>query len=232
MQILVNHLTRMKSPYICVAGVNLADGSHVRPVLDKQSRHGKQIHRDTLTDGLFGLGKVVDLGPVTHRPENPQREDHLFALERIQVVSQCDPLGFSQLMESIAKKSLALIFGTSLQKTSSRKIGILGGLGECSLGVYKPKEAKITQEFNQYGKHEVRLEFEDPDLGDISSPITDIRLWEDDQITPNKQWVEYARGRLSGCVLAMGLGREYRGKNWLQVNNIFLADDPFWEEQG
>lgn len=33
MKIAVNHLTRMQPGYICVAGIDLETGSHVRPVL-------------------------------------------------------------------------------------------------------------------------------------------------------------------------------------------------------
>ena len=36
MEILVTHLTRMKEQCICVAGIDLATGKHVRPVLERR----------------------------------------------------------------------------------------------------------------------------------------------------------------------------------------------------
>jgi hypothetical protein len=39
MQIVINHLTRMQRGFMCVAGVDLATGRHVRPVLASQLLH-------------------------------------------------------------------------------------------------------------------------------------------------------------------------------------------------
>jgi hypothetical protein len=60
MQIIVNHLTRMQPGFICVAGVDVSSGRHVRPVL------GRRLTTDLLASkgGPFDMAELVDLGAV------------------------------------------------------------------------------------------------------------------------------------------------------------------------
>ncbi len=75
MQILVNHLTRMQPGYICVAGIDLETGTHVRPVL----WYGRLSTSLLLKNGgPFELGCVVDLGPTVCVGRAPEHEDHRF----------------------------------------------------------------------------------------------------------------------------------------------------------
>ena len=47
MRIVINHLTRMRRGYICTAGIDLANGQHVRPI----PRSGDLRYRDLATHG-------------------------------------------------------------------------------------------------------------------------------------------------------------------------------------
>ena len=74
MKIVINHLTRMQKGCICVAGIDLATGQHVRPLLrsalrkDICARYG----------GPFDIGRLVDLGWTRYIGTRPETEDYLF----------------------------------------------------------------------------------------------------------------------------------------------------------
>lgn len=74
MRIIVNHLTRMQPGYICVAGVDVSNGHHVRPVL-----RGR-LTTDLLASkgGPFDMAALVDLGTVECCGHAPEIEDHYF----------------------------------------------------------------------------------------------------------------------------------------------------------
>jgi hypothetical protein len=73
-EIAVVHLTRMRAPCICVAGLD-RDGRHIRPV----PRHGRLTEDDlAAAGGPFAIGAVVDLGATRPCPSPPEVEDHLF----------------------------------------------------------------------------------------------------------------------------------------------------------
>lgn len=79
MQVVINHVTRMSSPRICVAGVDRATSEHVRPTTGRSD----PITRDLLREngGPFGMGALVDLGSVTAEPSPPETEDRRFCKE-------------------------------------------------------------------------------------------------------------------------------------------------------
>lgn len=70
----VTHLTRMRPPNICAAG--LCDGVGVRPVL------AGQLHKRLLRSqgGPFAIGAMVDLGAVKHVGTAPEYEDYRLQL--------------------------------------------------------------------------------------------------------------------------------------------------------
>jgi len=68
MRLLVNHLTRMAAGYFCVAGLDVANGKHVRPVLlGRLPQSLLRVH-----GGAFDMADVVDLGQVQPRPQRPE----------------------------------------------------------------------------------------------------------------------------------------------------------------
>jgi len=70
LKIVVNHLTRMQQGYLCVAGLDVNTGEHVRPVLP-----GQRLPTSLLTryGGPFDMGVIVDLGAVKATPQRREK---------------------------------------------------------------------------------------------------------------------------------------------------------------
>ena len=229
MQILINHLTRMRGGYICVAGIG-KEGEHIRPVLDPQQTGGKlQLERALLhsNGGPFELGRLVDLGKVESNPSPPEVEDVLFDPRQVKVVKQLQAERFVNTLKESTKKSLRSIFGPELRATPAKTAAFVRpGQGRASLGVISPSNAELVEQIGYRGDSEVRLQFDDSDLGSIAPKVTDLRLW-DDHRTPATDNIERLQGQLDGCLASVGLTREFKGKHWLQINNIFPRRNPF-----
>lgn len=237
MQIVVTHLTRMRHPYICVAGID-KQGEHRRPVLvDSDGRH-KQLERNLLRSegGHFALGAVVDLGNAQPQPTPPEVEDVVFAPVAVTAVKTFDPADFRRILDRLAEDSLRTIFGPDLERLSPTAAAVPEGRGEASLGVLRLSEAGL-QVKSEFEKQVLRFDFEDPDLGELSLKVTDLRLWESDHETPATEAVDRIKNHLDGCHIAVGLTRarevsSYSGpRHWLQVNNIFPRNNPLWERE-
>jgi hypothetical protein len=82
MQVVINHLTRMNTGYMCVAGLDLKNGKHVRPVLG--GRLGVELLRKN--GGVFEIGAMVDLGPVRLVGTAPEVEDRQFTTGNLKVL--------------------------------------------------------------------------------------------------------------------------------------------------
>jgi hypothetical protein len=87
-RIVVNHLTRMRGPRICVAGIDTVSYRYVRPVASP----GHPLTRALLREngGPFGAAALVDIGRVTAVPNAPEMEDHAFDATRAERVSDVD----------------------------------------------------------------------------------------------------------------------------------------------
>ena len=237
MQIAVTHLTRMRHPYICVAGID-KKRDHRRPVLVSATGQHKQLGRDLLSGngGPFELGRVVDLGKVAPRPVVPEKEDVVFDPARAKFVKLLEEDRFLQLLEGCAEGSLGSIFGQDLEHLSGTAAAVPEGKGEVSLGVLKPSEARLEISW-EWDKEIIRFGFVDPDFGEIKLKVTDIRLWESDYKTPATKAINSIKGRLEGCLAAVGLGRPYEvssypgPRHYLQVNNIYPRGDPLWARE-
>src|SRR4051812_30745582 len=99
MEIIINHLTRMRPGYICVAGVDLATGRHVRPVLGGTSLGTALLRRH---GGPFALGWRVELGAATAVGHPPEVEDWRFEARRARAVAPLPPGEFWALLERVA----------------------------------------------------------------------------------------------------------------------------------
>lgn len=232
MRIVINHLTRMQSPYVCIAGVG-EGGQHKRPVLDIG-----RPHRDLLASGggPFSLGAVVDLGPIQPRPTPPEVEDVVFDPQLTKTVGHLKPSEFLQLLENTAKGSLGSIFGPDLVRKSGTAAAVPVGTGSASLGVLRLETAELVSHLD-FGKPAVRLRFKDPILGELSIKVTDLRLWEADQKTPAAGDIDEIRNDLDACLVAVGLTRPFQVSSyagvwhWLQVNNVFPREKPLWARE-
>ena len=185
MRITVNHLTRMKRPYVCVAGVDQS-GRSIRPVLASE-----QLPRSLLVSqgGPFRLGSVVEIGDPQPKPDVPEVEDVVFNPGRTRVVQHLDADEFRDLLNDAAEDSLRSIFGPAIVRKSETAAAVLEHTGTASLGVLRTNDANLTVQ-TSFGKPDVRVHFSDPALGALAIKVTDLRLWEVDQVTPAAEQIE------------------------------------------
>ena len=226
MEIVINHLTRMRRRRICVAGMD-GSGRHWRPVLDSPAYGGgyEQLERDLLAcnGGPFELRRVVDLEWIEPRPMPPQVENVVFRPDRVKRLGRLPPERFWEMLEKAAEGSLRAVFGPELTAKSRTAAFLPADRGRASLGVLSPGEVELAEETGYKNKPEVRLRLTDPGLGIIAIEVNDLRLRKGDHRTPASGKIEQLQGRLDGCLISVELTRKFRGRYWLQVNNIFPA---------
>lgn len=222
MRIIVNHVTRMDAGYICVAGLNVSDGRHIRPVLNQR------LTTDLLAanGGPFALASLVDLGTVTPRRNPPEVEDHLFNPSHVRVIRTVADEQFWQVLQSVAQKSIVDIFGSAI-KPFGRGCVVDKGNGKASLGCLIPASSPRLY-VNDYDK--IRIDLTDGNFR-VDLSVTDIRLCEADHKTPKLNLISQFNARMQRgvpVILSVGLTRAWRQpgdtmeRHWLQVNNIHL----------
>lgn len=134
MRIVVNHLTRMTAPRICVAGIETESFQHVRPTTPAYDLITRRLLR--WEGGVFRVGTVVDLGPVTPEPARPESEDHRFQTHCARYVEDLADPEFLALLDEVAAPSLEDGFGPELERVGW-KYAVEAGRGERSLAVVK-----------------------------------------------------------------------------------------------
>ncbi|MGD0454073.1 MAG: hypothetical protein ABSB69_10790 [Solirubrobacteraceae bacterium] len=231
MRIVLNHLTRMDAPRICIAGIDPDAGRHVRPTTDRLH----PLTRDLLAEegGPFALGALVELGEATPDPKPPETEDHLFRPERAQVLGRVSPSRYLELLTEHARRDLQEIFGAELMR-HDWNYATDKDCGAASLGVLRVRR-KPDLEVDRYGKLRLRL-------NDEKKPaflsVTDVRFVEADHKTIKGEIVADVRGRMQrgvGVLLMLGLARAFpkpgddQERHWLQVNGICMSDRPLEE---
>jgi hypothetical protein len=219
----------MQPGYVCVAGLDLDTLQHVRPVV----RHGR-LTTDLLrrNGGPMDMGAVVDLGPTRYAGRAPELEDYRFEPREARRSSDYTSEQFWRTLESVARESLAEIFGPALELwDDSGTVEV--GEGTASLGCLRPEEPPWLY-VDHRGTVRMVLHYLIPSV-DLS--VADLRLYESDHRTPRKDLVEDLDRRIKAgveTILAVGLTRPFRKygdgaeRHWLQVNNIHLRDDPLW----
>lgn len=232
MRIIVNHLTRMRPGYICVAGLDVVSGRHVRPVLDHRNlgtvllaRHG----------GPFDIGARVDLGQTHYTGQPPEIEDYQFEARAALRQGYATPGEFWAWLQRVAHPHLRAIFGPALSIQGQGCV-VAPGSGDASLGCLRALRPP-TLRVNEGGKIRCLLPSKTAtlDLG-----VTDLRLYtyEGGQYLPRRALVEQVATRMErgiGVILSVGLGRAFQRleggapQHWLQVNNLHLEDDPLWK---
>jgi len=234
MKIVVNHLTRMQKGFICVAGVDLATGQHVRPMLRSQLR------KELLAryGGPFDIGRIVDLGWTKWIGTQPESEDYLFHQGEARVLGDMPAGEFWELMQRLAKPKLLEIFGRDLLPRSSHSYAVDVGRGFASLGCLLPpsRPRLLLQRRDAGSRGRLRLEFQSG-VYQFELSVTDIRLYGCDHVTPDETVIERVAQRLQDgpdLILGVGLTRPFQSTpdepalHWLQVNNLHFADEPCW----
>lgn len=223
MQIIVNHLTRMQTGYMCVAGINTANNQHIRPVL----RDRLKIDLLALNGGPFDIGSLVDLGQVRYCGSPPEVEDYYFNLQNIRSKGVLPPEQFWQRLQIVARSSIVEIFGPAIKQVR-RACVVDVRTGNASLGCLIPTVPPLLS-INSYGK--LRVAITDGKF-DLDLSVTDIRLYEADQKTPKESLIQQINKRMQDghpVIISLGLTRPFRPyddsveQHWLQLNNIHLA---------
>ena len=236
MQIIVNHLTRMQPGYICVAGIDVATGAHVRP-----AARGR-LERRLLARyrGPFDIGHLVDLGKTDPVGRPPEVEDQRIELGRLRYQHTLRADEFWEHLQRTAKPRLSDIFGPELTQ-SGRGCVLAEGHGQASLGCLRPLgKPLLSLQTRANRPDQVRLRVADGQF-DVEVSIMDIRLYNDADYSPNRERIAQIAARLtqtSDIILSVGLTRLFTFDpdrapvHWLQVNNIHFADDPIWQHKG
>jgi hypothetical protein len=228
MRIIVTHLTRMQPGYICVAGVDADTGRQVRPVLQGRLRTELLVTQG----GFLDMATLVDLGPVEPCGHPPEVEDHRFELRHARALGLVAAEAFWAALTAGAATRLGAIFGPELERVGNG-CAVREGGGNASLGALIPAAAPLLR-LTDEGK--LRLIVMDGALR-VSLPVTDLRLFERDHVTPRRALVGAIAARLArptACVLCVGLTRPWQKpderapRHWLQVNNIHLRDRLAW----
>ncbi|HTP27485.1 MAG TPA: hypothetical protein VMK12_17765 [Anaeromyxobacteraceae bacterium] len=230
MDIVVTHLTRMSRGYVCVAGEEERSGRNIRPVAGQLStsvlaRHG----------GAFDIGNRIDLGPVVPVPTPPEVEDHRFELAKVRRLGTLKGTEFWSLLSAHSKRKFTDVFGPDLQVHRGAKGYVELHQGSASLGYLTPV-TRPTLTLSSYGsKVKITLELSDGTYR-LEMPVTDIRLYGPDHVTPDAALVASVNKRLAttNCIVAVGLARPFAGAldrdvHWMQANNLHLQDDPVWQ---
>jgi hypothetical protein len=234
MKLAVIHLTRMKRGSVCVAGVDVATGQTVRPVLPRSAISDQLCSR---RGGPFDMATVVDLGTVRPVPQPPELEDHEFTPWHARAIQQINPKLFGEMLGYLAKPTLRELFGPALRQAGRTGAIVDVGEGSASLGCLAPSgQPQIVIEERDDRAPSIRLQFADGAMR-LNLSVTDLRFWEDDHVTPRYDVVQDVSRRLDQgipCLLSVGLTRPFASRaeeapvHWLQVNNIHLEDNPAW----
>jgi hypothetical protein len=232
MKIVVNHLTRMRAGFICVAGINLENKQHVRPVLFSSNLTTAFLAQE---GGYFGLGYKLDLGPVRPTGKPPEIEDTLIEPRKIRRQGQLSPTEFWQLLKQVSRADLTEIFGPDLTQLGHSAVIKVGG-GQASLGSLILSQSPRPFIANIGNRDRLRLNLANgPFKLDLS--ITDLRFYEPDHITLKRAVVDQVMGYCESqgeVILSVGLSRaQSKGdddipRHWLQVNNLHFEHHPIW----
>ena len=231
MKIAVSHLTRMQQGYICVAGIDLQSGQHIRPVLRRQMPAEMLARRG----GVFEMGAVVELGRTRPLSDPPEVEDTLFRAGEAKWLYDMPSQEFWQLLNSVSYSRLIEIFGPELERIGKRGCAMPAYQGKASLGCLRSQSPRL-QLIKRDQQQRLRMTFRSGQY-DFDVPVTDIRLFGADHVTPNRDLISRTARRLAGgteTLLSVGLGRRFKktsaepARHWLQVNNIHFADHPCW----
>lgn len=227
MKIAINHLTRMQTGFVCVAGMDPKNGDHIRPILP-----GRRLPRSLIRHegGVFDIGALVDLGATKPCGSAPENEDYSFTSGNARLLRTLTESEFWSLLTSCAQAKLEKIFGPDLEE-QGKGAAVTVGQGSSSLGVLTPDQPPRIH-VNPWDKIRMLL---DDDNRTLDLSVTDLRLYEPDQSTPRYAEVKRIEARLNKgeeVLVGLGLTRAWTkpgddvARHWLQVNNIYLSGDP------
>ena len=170
MQIVVNHVTRMKTEErIWVAGIDVATFENVRPVTPKTDLITRQMLREN--GGPFGPGAVVDLGEVESCPSPPETEDHRFETPAARHLEDLTDDEYLALLEEVRDEDLPTAFGPALIEVRPGKLAVKAGEGTCSLAVVQVADPILHIKFGN-----LYMKFDTPET-QAEVRVTDVRFY-------------------------------------------------------
>lgn len=230
MQIMINHLSRLRGNKISVAGLDLANPTrHVRPMLNDLD---SILETYSGNESVFSLGAIVNLTGISSTKAAHQGEDHVVTYLKAKKVAQLHPIDVWRTLGDMASPTLTSIFGESVQMQSQRfvieKFRARRGLG-C---------LRILHTATLYkGYRQARLRWVS-DGRVIDCPVTDARLY-DLSGAARERLIDALNDRIQqgeSLIVTVGLSRGFRrpgGRreyHWIQINNIFLELDPLGDD--
>jgi hypothetical protein len=234
-KVIINHLTRMLSGYICAAGVDVKTKRHVRL---RPSRLDLRPELLTNNGGFLAVAAILDIGPTRYIGQRPEVEDHEFDLKRVKHQGTLAPERFWNMLRQMSRPSLTGVFGEDLLKRGPASCAVDVGKGAASLGCLaqvKRLHLYLRERPDRPDRPQIRMKFSD-DAFTVDVSVTDIRLYGADHLTPGREKVESIAKRLlnESAILSVGLTRPYAPSDesaqlhWLQVNNIHFENTPVW----
>ncbi len=225
MKIVINHLTRFHSGYLCMAGVDVAMQRHVRPLPFRAHLRPSLLASE---GGPLHIGAILELGPARNAAQAPQIEDVTFDLAPMQCLGTLAAPRFWNMLSLLARPSLAELFGPDLHRVGEKACAVDLGKGQASLGCLapiKPPELYVKPRLGQASQVRIRL---NDGTWDLDLGVTDIRLYGPDRAEPDLGAVKSASERLASeeAILCVGLTRPFTPSpgtppmHWLQVNNL------------
>jgi hypothetical protein len=226
----------MTYPRICVAGIEVETGIHIRPIVGKKDflEYSMVGHNQ-----LFRLGRIIDLGWYIQRSQVPEVEDVYFKPKNAVVIQDLQATEFWQQLDEVAESSLGMIFGDELQSVG-RTFALSRGAGQASLGELRTGKVKLELRKADSGL-KLRATFDCVGLEVAPSvPVTDLRFFEqvDEHYVSNASVITKFNNRLEiaqNIILSVGLSRAWsvndqsESMHWLQINGIHLESDPLWQ---
>ncbi len=215
---------------MCVAGIDLDTHLHVRPVLDRQM----PIDLLSVHGGPFDMARIIDLGETRFVGRVPEVEDRWFDAAAARHVGDMDGAEFAGLLRNAAYEKLDSLFGPDLERVGST-CAVQETRGQRSLGCYWVSKGRLQLD-QARDPPRIRFHWQVEDHA-FNAPVTDIRLFEADHVTPCDATIRQVAGQIAQqpqALVSVGLARPYRKtsderpRHWLQVNNFHLLGIPRW----
>ena len=216
MEIVITDLTRFSNPEIvCIAGINPETNKCIRPLPYIKLSECKRLNilPGNIIDGDFSKSASA---------ENPHSED--FTYNKLKRIRICESDEFRDVLETSLSKSISEGFGYAFPEK-----------GKVIPNDYKPSKSIITLKINTnnieivkdgFKEGNIRLHLLDNDGKRFSFlSITDLGFYKyamkhyHDANFPNI--INNFIRQQDTVYLRVGLGREYQGGFWLQVNGIY-----------
>ena len=115
LRILINHLTRMRYPNYCIAGIDIYEKIHYRPKFFKVFG---RIKGECLEEsgGPLSLGNIIEILQVKPKPEGAQTENVLFKIENVKVIRKVPKAEFWNWLSEVSNDSMDSIIASAANR--------------------------------------------------------------------------------------------------------------------